>query len=70
MTKQIKLQVARYRPEQESEPVFDEYDVPCHRDWVVLDGLKAGDRVIVDNLARLRPGAAVTEAAKPAAKGG
>ncbi len=25
-------------------------------DWVVLDGLKAGDVVIVDNLARLRPG--------------
>jgi len=39
MTKQIKLQVARYRPEQESEPVFDEYEVPCHSDWVVLDGL-------------------------------
>ena len=28
-------------------------------DWVVLDGLKAGDQVIVDNLVRLRPGAAV-----------
>jgi fumarate reductase iron-sulfur subunit len=39
MTKQIKLQVARYRPEQESEAVFDEYEVPCHSDWVVLDGL-------------------------------
>ena len=28
------------------------------RDWVVLDGLKPGDRVIVDNLVRLRPGVA------------
>jgi membrane fusion protein (multidrug efflux system) len=28
-------------------------------DWVVLDGLKAGDSVIVDNLVRLRPGIAV-----------
>ena len=28
-------------------------------DWVILDGLKEGDRVIVDNLVRLRPGAAV-----------
>ena len=28
-------------------------------DWVVLDGLKAGDTVIVDNLLRLRPGTAV-----------
>jgi membrane fusion protein, multidrug efflux system len=28
-------------------------------DWVVLDGLKQGDPVIVDNLSRLRPGTAV-----------
>jgi fumarate reductase iron-sulfur subunit len=35
----IRLQVARYRPEVEAEIAFDEYDVPCPRDWVVLDGL-------------------------------
>ncbi|HTM61770.1 MAG TPA: efflux RND transporter periplasmic adaptor subunit [Burkholderiales bacterium] len=35
------------------------------KDWVVLDGLKAGDKVITDNLVRLRPGTAV--APKPAA---
>ncbi|HEY5896446.1 MAG TPA: efflux RND transporter periplasmic adaptor subunit [Burkholderiales bacterium] len=29
------------------------------KDWIVLDGLKAGDAVIVDNLVRLRPGAPV-----------
>jgi membrane fusion protein (multidrug efflux system) len=28
-------------------------------DWVLLDGLKAGERVIVDNLVRLRPGVSV-----------
>jgi len=28
-------------------------------DWIVLDGLKSGDSVIVDNLARLRPGTPV-----------
>ena len=39
MAKQIKLQVARYRPEQESETVFNDYEVPCPDDWVVLDGL-------------------------------
>ena len=39
MTNQVKLQVARYRPEQESEATFDEYDVPCPKEWVVLDGL-------------------------------
>jgi multidrug efflux pump subunit AcrA (membrane-fusion protein) len=27
----------------------------------VLDGLKPGDRVIVDNLVRLRPGVAVVQ---------
>lgn len=29
------------------------------KDWVILNGLKAGDRVIVDNLLKLRPGALV-----------
>ncbi|MGE0310341.1 MAG: efflux RND transporter periplasmic adaptor subunit [Lautropia sp.] len=29
------------------------------RDWVIEDGLKDGDRVIVDNLMKLRPGAPV-----------
>ena len=39
MPNHIKVQVARYRPEQESEITFDEYEVPCLKDWVVLDGL-------------------------------
>jgi succinate dehydrogenase iron-sulfur subunit len=39
MRDRITLQVARYRPEQESEITFDEHDVPCPKDWVVLDGL-------------------------------
>lgn len=29
------------------------------QDWTILDGLKAGDKVIVDNLIKLRPGAPV-----------
>ncbi len=29
------------------------------RDWVILGGLQAGDKVIVDNLMKLRPGAPV-----------
>ena len=29
------------------------------KDWIVLDGLKTGDKVIVDNLMKLRPGAPV-----------
>ena len=39
MADHITLQVARYRPEQDSEVTFDEYEVPCPKDWVVLDGL-------------------------------
>ena len=39
MRDHITLQVARYRPEKESEATFDEYEVPCPKDWVVLDGL-------------------------------
>jgi len=37
-------------------------------DWIILGGLAAGDRVIVDNLLKLRPGALVSPqaAAKPA----
>jgi membrane fusion protein (multidrug efflux system) len=34
-------------------------------DWVVLEGLKPGERVIVDNIARLRPDAPVAPAAAP-----
>ena len=39
MADHITLRVARYRPEQESEATFDDFDVPCPKDWVVLDGL-------------------------------
>ncbi len=35
----ITLKVFRYRPEQESEPVFQEYEVPLRKDWVILDAL-------------------------------
>jgi len=38
-------------------------------DWAILGGLKAGDRVVVDNLLKLRPGATVQPAEpKPEAK--
>jgi fumarate reductase iron-sulfur subunit len=39
MRDHITLQVARYRPEQQSEITFDQHDVPCPKEWVVLDGL-------------------------------
>ena len=39
MPDRITLQIARYRPEQDSSVTFDEHEVPCPKDWVVLDGL-------------------------------
>ncbi|MFQ5515356.1 MAG: succinate dehydrogenase/fumarate reductase iron-sulfur subunit [Myxococcota bacterium] len=35
----VKFEVLRFRPENEEEPVWESYDVPCQPDWVVLDAL-------------------------------
>jgi membrane fusion protein (multidrug efflux system) len=37
------------------------------KDWTILSGLNAGDKVVVDNLLKLQPGAPVTEAPPAAA---
>ncbi len=39
MAETIRLEVARYRPEEETEPTFDAFEVPFRKDWVVLDAL-------------------------------
>ena len=40
MADRITLQVARYRPEKEGSAAgVDEYEVPCPKDWVILDAL-------------------------------
>jgi fumarate reductase iron-sulfur subunit len=39
MPDHITLQVARYRPEERGSLTFQEYEVPCPKDWVVLDAL-------------------------------
>ena len=39
MVDRITIEVARYRPEKEAEPSFQAYEVPCRKDWVILDGL-------------------------------
>ena len=39
MPDRITMQVTRYRPEEESGESEQEYEVPCSKDWVVLDGL-------------------------------
>ena len=35
----VMLEVSRYRPERDDEPVFQTYEVPFRDDWVVLDAL-------------------------------
>lgn len=39
MPETIRLEILRYRPEQDAEPVLQTYDVPFRNDWVVLDAL-------------------------------
>jgi fumarate reductase iron-sulfur subunit len=39
MADRITLEVARYRPELESEPVMEPYEVPLRPHWAILDGL-------------------------------
>ena len=39
MPETIQLEVARYRPENESTPTTQRYEVPFRKDWVVLDAL-------------------------------
>jgi fumarate reductase iron-sulfur subunit len=37
--RQLELEVLRYDPEQDSEPHFQAYSVPCPEDWAILDAL-------------------------------
>ena len=46
MTNSITLEVFRYRPEEESVPSLQSYEVPYRKDWVILDALN----YIKDNL--------------------
>ena len=39
MAGSITLQIRRYRPEDESEPVWESFEVPDRPEWMVLDGL-------------------------------
>jgi fumarate reductase iron-sulfur subunit len=39
MPETITLEVFRYRPDEESEPTSQSYEVPYREDWVVLDAL-------------------------------
>ena len=39
MADTITVSISRYRPEQESEPTWEDYDVPLTDDWAILDAI-------------------------------
>ncbi len=39
MADTISLEVTRYRPEDETKPTFQTYEVPFRKEWVILDAL-------------------------------
>ena len=39
MADSVAIEIRRYRPEEESEPYWQAYEVPFHREWMVLDAL-------------------------------
>jgi fumarate reductase iron-sulfur subunit len=39
MADRIVMEVSRYRPEIDSAPVIQDYEVPLTREWAILDGL-------------------------------
>ena len=39
MSNTITLEVFRYRPDEDSEPSFQNYEVPLNKEWVILDAL-------------------------------
>jgi fumarate reductase iron-sulfur subunit len=46
MAETATLDILRYRPEEESEPAFERYEVPYESNWMVLDALNhVKDRV-------------------------
>jgi len=38
-TRTLQLEIMRYDPEQDKEPWFKSYTVPCLEDWVILDAI-------------------------------
>ena len=65
MAETITLEVTRYRPEEETEPTSQSFEVPFRKDWVVLDALNyikdkldgsLSDRIVVltNRLTRVR----------------
>ena len=39
MPETVTLEVFRYRPEDETQPTFESFEVPFHPEWMILDAL-------------------------------
>jgi fumarate reductase iron-sulfur subunit len=39
MPTNITLEFRRYRPEAQTEPIFQSYETPFRKDWAILDAL-------------------------------
>ncbi len=39
MAESITMQIQRYRPEEDQEPVWESFEIPRNDEWMVLDGL-------------------------------
>ena len=48
--RQIELEVLRYDPEQDQQPRFQNYSVPCEEDWAILDALTSRKILIPHSL--------------------
>ena len=46
MARTVTLRIRRYRPEEDEEPVWQSFEIPSRREWMVLDALN----YIKDNL--------------------
>jgi fumarate reductase iron-sulfur subunit len=46
--RRLEIEILRYDPEQDDEPYFQIYQVPCQEEWVILDAIN----YIKDNLDR------------------
>ena len=39
MPETVTLEIFRYRPEESDEPEFQQFEIPYHKDWVLLDAI-------------------------------
>ena len=53
--RQLELEVLRYDPEQDKEPRFQKYSVPCEEDWAILDAINYVKENLDTTLSNITP---------------